>query len=307
MSLLIEASSSKTGIDLPTYLAKEIDIFALDVDDTLYHVLTALHPQIKARIAEDANANDELKPLRQSWADQKRISANGLLTTDDLSWAFPFIVQLYRQKEIGLDAYLERTYDIDYSVVPRQPGFVAAVDTCRKAGKKFVIYSNGPLRHIQKILMQIGFSDKAFREKDIVDLVKTDRHPEMLSRFGIGEEKAADVFRKPTKDGFQRSAEVLGFAPNKRVAYIEDNLANLEAVSSLGILRLHIATKEEDLHKAPKEGKSDFSLWSHECDAAGRAFSTTGLLMQAVANRLLVPRTCGLDDLNLLILNPLPW
>jgi len=287
-------------IGLSKLLADKIDTIILDGDDCIYHPATGLHDQIKKRIVADANANEELKEFRQDWARTTRISADGNIAPRDLGWIYPLIVDHYRQKgPEELMRYVQRVYDVDYSVIAPQPEFVAAVEKLRAYGKRIVIYSNGPWGvfegkelHLNKILRQIGFSDDAFGENDIVDLLKTDRNPEILDTYGFSQKEAAQVFLKTTNDGFDRMTDALGFEFGTRVAFLDDGIDNLAAAYEFGVWRIHVASKKEGLVVDPEfpSDNRDFAIWSHETDAQGRVFSSVGILLQKTAMLLPEPR-----------------
>ena len=192
MAMTFYANENYSHSYLPTLLARDIQTYILDVDDTIFHADTHLHDAIQRKICDDANVNRELLASREEWRDAGRISCDGILKPADLAWAFPLIVDVYRCiNRNALTGYLRRVYDVDYSVIPPQPAFVAAIDTLRAHGKRLVFYTNGPFGtldcplHVNKILHQLGFAPDAFTEGDVVDLLKTDRNPGLVQAFGF--------------------------------------------------------------------------------------------------------------------------
>ena len=277
MSLIIQGSPNFRDISLPKYMAENISTMLWDIDDTVYHFATGLHNQIRTLIAADANVNGDLDAMRRQWATQGKISPTGEISHRDLGWAFPLIVDHYRQNgNAELTSYISRVYDVDYSVIAPQPAFVGASLKWIEAGKRILIYSNGPWSeagekelHVNKVLRRIGFSSRTFVEENVIDLLKTDRNPYLPKKFGCA---AAETFRKQTKEGFVRTAKTLGFTPGSHVAYFDDNWPSLAATN---VLRIHVADPEAAQNR-------DFVIWSANRDAKGHYLSSVGLLMQQV-------------------------
>ena len=273
----------------------QIDIHFVDIDDTAYHKKTRLHDQIKKMIVADANANPDLAPLRQDWSQKGIIAANGIVEPGNLGVAFPLIVNFYRQQGVEkLANYLLKVYNVDYGVIPPQPAFVKAVMLLREGGKKVVVYTNGPfgvfngqMMHVNKVFHAIGFPADAFTEKDVVDLIKTDRMPELLNAFQTDLSHAADVFRKPTRQGFLNACKTLNVLPQggefRHVSYLDDSAKNFSEISVLGVNGIIVGLSDKPFAEEPHSQHARLKVWQEQCDNQGRYFSTAGLVLESAA------------------------
>ncbi len=270
--------------------------FLLDVDDALYHPKTGVHDAILTSISKDANTNPALTLLKREWAAQGIIRADGVVDKADLPVCFPLIVNFYRQQgPAALGHYLGKIYDLDYSAIPAQPGLVDAVRSLREDGKTVSLYTNGPWgvlngaqMHATRVLKQLGFSANDFSDACVVDLVKTDRNPTYLQKFGFEQKHAADVFRKPQQAAFLRSCEALGIKPladgsYSHVAFLDDSAKNFTTLSSLGVRCIMIGTNPLPLSAEPGPTHATAKAWSEETDANGRYYSISGRLLESVA------------------------
>lgn len=270
--------------------------FLLDVDDSLYHTKTGIHDAILTRISADANANPDLAPLKREWAARGIIRADGMVDKADLTVCFPLIVNFHRQQgQAALGDYLAKIYDLDYTAIPPQPGLVDAVRGLREDGRTVSIYTNGPWgilngapMHAHKVLKQLGFSGNDFSDDCVVDLVKPDRNPSYLKKFGFDEAHAAELFRKPERAAFLRTCTALGIKPladgsYSHVAYLDDSPKNFACIHDLGVRCVLIGTSPRPLSSEPGHMHAAMKAWSEETNADGRHYSITGRLLESIA------------------------
>jgi len=272
VGLCIQASSPvlKDGKDLPAFLAKNAKAFILDVDSTIYPEQIGLHPKIKEYITADANEKPDLAALRREWT-EKGLIKKGVVLARGLTQIFPYIVHHYREKgPEALTHYFDTVYNVDYSVLSPQPLLVSAIEALRDQGCRVTLFTNGPWRgvdgrtlHAQKVLLGLGFSENAFEEKDVVDIMKTDRNPELLQHFGFPRSRAGDVFRKPDADAFKRVLETLKINPSRSgVVFFDDNADAVNAAEPFGVIRVHLLTHQAQIDDPIAQGKRDFAVWN---------------------------------------------
>ena len=281
----------ENGQDLPSFLAENIRTFILDIDSTIYPEQIGLHPRIKDYIAADANRKDELAGLRQEWT-EKGFIRDGRVLANQLTHIYPFLVHYYRLRgPEALTQYFDAVYNVDYSVLSPQPELVSAVRTLRDRGCRFAIFTNGPWRgtdgrplHAQIVLSRLGFPDDAFVEDDVVDIMKTDRRPELLDLFGFPPSRAGDVFKKPDPDAFGRVLKTLRIDPAQGdTAFFDDNADAVNAAAPFGIARVHVLSNNLQIDDAAAWKKRDFAVW---CDRPESEPYPLGLLLRHTANVL---------------------
>ncbi|MFA4994382.1 MAG: hypothetical protein WC521_03665 [Bdellovibrionales bacterium] len=283
MSLFICPSYRTAGTYLPALLAKDYSTYMTDVDDTLYHPLTGVHGRIKKNILVDSKTWSAWPSVSKELA--KRLRTSGLTALKDHNWTLPLIVDHLRQQEPeNLMPYLRRIYAVEYSAIPPQPAFVKAVDTLHDNGKRLVFYSYGFREHILNAQRQIGFSPDTFGENDIIDMLKSDRNPQLLSTYNIPKNNASELFSKSKAAGIARAAEVLGLNSTEGIALADDNLGYL--ANAFDMLKIFIAKRKEDIAASIDERIWDFAIWSDEKDMLGRSYSPIGVLLEKVAAHL---------------------
>src|SRR6185369_5001646 len=101
--------------------------------------------QIKNNIAALANSASALNPLRKASLQRGFIGESTRITRDTALSFLPAMLEYYRTHEPeNLLPVLKKIYDLDYSVIPPQPGFVKAVETLRDHDCRVVINTESP-------------------------------------------------------------------------------------------------------------------------------------------------------------------
>lgn len=198
-------------------------VFVFDTDDTLYRMDSGLHDGVKARICKHANASQDLRARAKEWIGEDRD-----FRPQDLGTIFPIIVMEYNRKSPQLlESYFEEVYGNDYTKVAPDPQLVEAVLKLERAGKRIVLYTNGPSSldpakdfHVQKVLKRLGF-DNAF-----VDRLRGNSYDLVMSVMaGAG---------KPTKEGLDNFLRDMHVDPADAV-FFDDGVKNLKTGVEAGM------------------------------------------------------------------------
>jgi hypothetical protein len=270
-----------------------VEVFMLGIDNVAYHANTRLRRQIKNNIATLANSVEALNPLRMDWMQRGFIGESTRITRDTALSFLPAMLEYYRTHEPqNLLPILKRIYDIDYAVIPPQPGFVKAVETLRDHDCRVVINTESPFgmlqgekMHASKVLEAIGFTPDAFTENDVVDALKPLRNLESDDPFlpGMG-------FDVPlsSRDRFIQACDALkihslhGGYP--QIAYLAARTNKFGGLSVLGVRSMLIGQCEKPLIYEAGNEEAYLKIWQDRQDEQGRYYSTTGLLLSKIAS-----------------------
>lgn len=170
-----------TKLPHPDHFA-HVDVWAFDLDNTLYPPATNLFAQIDVRMTEYVS---ELLTLP---ADEARALQKELYREHGTTLA-----GLMARHEIDPDDFLRRVHDIDYEPVLADPALGAAI--ARLPGRKF-IFTNGDRPHAERTATRLGILDHF---EDIFDIVAAELNPKpapiayerFLKRHGIEGPRAA--------------------------------------------------------------------------------------------------------------------
>jgi putative hydrolase of the HAD superfamily len=186
-----------------------IDCWIFDLDNTLYPASCNLFPQVDRRIGEFIATflkvdPDEARRVQKEYFREYGTTLRGMMTRHAM---LP-------------DQFLEYVHTIDLSVVPPSPTLDRALE--RLSGRK-IIYTNGSVRHAERVMARIG----------------VDRH-----FHGVFDIVAADYQPKPDPSGYARLLERHRIDPRAAVM-IEDIPRNLAPAAALGMTTVLVRTQDE--------------------------------------------------------------
>lgn len=180
-------------------LAKTIDCWIFDLDNTLYPARSNLFVQVSARMTEFIKDRFGLEhePARELQRDLFRrhgTTLRGLMT------------------EHGVDPlpFLEFVHDIDVSIIDPAPELDDLLT--RLPGRK-VIYTNGSVGHFERVAKRLGVDHHFDHVYDIV---------------------ASDYAPKPDPVPYDKLIRLLDIDPT-RTAMVEDMAKNLKPAADLGM------------------------------------------------------------------------
>jgi putative hydrolase of the HAD superfamily len=184
------------------------DTWLFDLDNTLYLARCDLFAQTDRRMGDfisrllDVHYDDAKRIQKEYWR-KYGTSLRGLMT----------------EHAIEPTAFLDYVHDIDYAPVPDSPALDRAL--ARLGGRKLV-FTNGTVRHAERVLERLGV---AHHFEAIYDIV------------------AADYVPKPEMAIYRDVVGRYGVEPT-RAAMLDDIAANLRPAAELGMRTVWIRTPE---------------------------------------------------------------
>lgn len=175
-----------------------VDTWVFDLDNTLYPHDAPVMSQVEAKMTEfimrhHGATADEAGRLRDHYWTHYGTTLNGLMS----------------ERKVDRAEFLDFVHDIDHSVLSPDAalaGRIAALDGRR------LVYTNGSMRHAERVLDRLGLSAHFH---DLFDI------------------EAAEFRPKPERDGFERFARRFGVVPAAS-AMFEDSARNLKTAHELG-------------------------------------------------------------------------
>jgi putative hydrolase of the HAD superfamily len=181
-----------------------VEDWVFDLDNTLYPASCRLFDQVERRmgefICEYLNLSwDDARALQKRYFREHGTTLRGLMTVN------------------GLDPqlFLDYVHDIDLTVIDPCHSLDDAL--ARLDGRK-LIFTNGSVRHAERVLERIGI---AHHFSDVVDIV------------------ASNYVPKPDREVYRRMIDRFGIDP-ARSAMIEDMARNLEPAYELGMTTIWV-------------------------------------------------------------------
>ncbi|HEX3884372.1 MAG TPA: pyrimidine 5'-nucleotidase [Stellaceae bacterium] len=183
-----------------------IDTWVFDLDNTLYPANCGLFEQVQVRMNDYictrlGLAMEQAIALRRRYFLEHGTTMNGLMQVD----------------RIDPHEFLAFVHEVDLSLVPANPALVTALAAL--PGRKLV-YTNGSVRHAQRLLEHLGIS---------------------ASFSGIFDIVASEFTPKPASIPFRAFVERYGIAPQSAVM-VEDMAKNLVPAAALGMTTAWIRT-----------------------------------------------------------------
>ena len=183
-----------------------VETWIFDLDNTLYPASSRLFEQVQARMNEYICARlsltlDEAAALRRQYFLEHGTTMHGLMAVN----------------RVDPHEFMAFVHDVDLSVVPANPGLVAALEAL--SGRKLV-YTNGSVPHAENLLKHLGVTH-CF--DDIFDIVASEFAP------------------KPAMAPFRAFVERYGVKPD-RALMIEDMAKNLAPAAELGMTTAWVRT-----------------------------------------------------------------
>jgi putative hydrolase of the HAD superfamily len=184
----------------------EIETWVFDLDNTLYPASCGLFPQVQVRMNEYICSRlgvtmEEAKALRAQYFREHGTTMHGLMAVH----------------RVDPHEFMAFVHDVDLSVVPANPGLVAALNEL--SGRKLV-YTNGSVPHAENLLQHLGISG-CF--EDIFDIA------------------ASDFVPKPAMAPFRVFVERYGVKPEGALM-VEDMAKNLAPAAELGMTTAWVRT-----------------------------------------------------------------
>ncbi|MGV8987098.1 MAG: pyrimidine 5'-nucleotidase [Cypionkella sp.] len=184
-----------------------VSTWVFDLDNTLYAPQYRLFDQIQAKMTtyvmrELGVAKTEAERLRQFYWDTYGTTLAGLMRVHGADPA----------------PYLAEVHDIDFSVLPQDPGLAQAI---RALPGRRIIYTNACVPYAEKVLQARGLSG-------LFDAI-----------YGI---ENASFLPKPERAAFETIFAADGLDPT-RAAMFEDDPRNLSAPHAMGMRTVHVAPK----------------------------------------------------------------
>lgn len=185
---------------------RHVESWVFDLDNTLYPAHCHLFSQIDARMTDfirmtTGAAHDEARRLQKHYYVKYGTTLSGMMA----------------EHKIAPDDFLAYVHDIDFSVVPADPGLRAAVEAL--PGRRYV-FTNGSVAHAERVLGRIGIDG-------LFDAI-----------FDI---RAADWTPKPHRVTYERFLASTRVRPGE-AAMFEDLPHNLEAAHALGMTTVLVAS-----------------------------------------------------------------
>jgi putative hydrolase of the HAD superfamily len=187
-----------------------VDTWIFDLDNTLYPASCRLFDQIDRRICAfvaDLLGVDlaEARRLQKGYFYEYGTTLRGLMT----------------QHGVAPDEFLDYVHDIDHSPVACNPALDEALHAL--PGRKLV-FTNGTVRHAEKVLARLGVTHHF---GDIFDIVHSDYIP------------------KPAIGPYRKFIAATGIEP-KSAAMFEDIARNLEAPHALGMTTVLVTSPDNN-------------------------------------------------------------
>jgi len=197
----------------------DIETWIFDLDNTLYPASCRLFDQVQRRMTEYICDRLALSPeaaaeLRRTYFREYGTTLRGLMTVN----------------AIDPHDFLAFVHDIDLAGVPPDP---ALADALRQLDGRKIIHTNGSVRHAERLLEHLGFSD-AF--SGIIDIV------------------AADFDPKPSLAGYRLLLQRHAVAAPTALM-VEDIARNLAPAAELGMTTAWVRS---GLDWAAEEADSDY-------------------------------------------------
>jgi putative hydrolase of the HAD superfamily len=186
---------------------QHVTTWVFDLDNTLYPPRYRLFDQIELRMTAWVMqalgvSQDRANYLRQHYWETYGTTLAGLM----------------REHDVDPGPYLNEVHDIDFTVLPADPGLAAAISAL--PGRR-IVYTNGSAPYAHRVLAARGLSDQ-------FDAV-----------YGI---EHASFRPKPERAAFELIFAVDGLDP-ARAAMFEDDPRNLAAPHAMGMRTVHVAPK----------------------------------------------------------------
>src|ERR1700722_8033840 len=183
-----------------------VETWIFDLDNTLYPASSRLFEQVSRRMNEYICTRllvtlDEAAALRRQYFLEHGTTMHGLMAVN----------------RVDPHEFMAFVHDVDLSVVPANPGLVAALEAL--SGRKLV-YTNGSVPHAENLLKHLGVTH-CF--DDIFDIVASEFAP------------------KPAMAPFRALVERYGVKPD-RALMIEDMAKNLAPAAELGMTTAWVRT-----------------------------------------------------------------
>jgi len=215
-----------TPTPLPACGLRHVEHWVFDLDNTLYPAHLGVFKEMNQRmtgfIARLLDLDDQgAFAVQKDYFYRYGTTMRGLMT------------------EHGVDphVFMDYVHDLDHSVIGPAPRLDAALDGLE--GRK-VVFTNGSLRHAERVLERLGIS----------------RHFE-----GIFDIEAGHFLPKPTPETYQ--AMLSRFALDCRVsAMVEDSLKNLEPAHAIGMTTILVQDRTHWSH----DPNADWSHCHHVTD-----------------------------------------
>ncbi|PZO79677.1 MAG: pyrimidine 5'-nucleotidase [Mesorhizobium amorphae] len=161
---------------------QDVDVWAFDLDNTLYPPATNLFAQIDVRMTQYVSELLTLPPAEARVLQKQLYREHG--TT---------LAGLMAKHHVDPDDFLRRVHDIDYEPVLANPELGKAI--ARLPGRKF-IFTNGDRPHAERTATKLGI---LHHFEDIFDIVAAELNPKpapyayarFLERHGISGPNAA--------------------------------------------------------------------------------------------------------------------
>jgi putative hydrolase of the HAD superfamily len=183
-----------------------IDTWVFDLDNTLYPANCGLFEQVQVKMNDYictrlGLAMEQAVELRRRYFLEHGTTMNGLMQVN----------------RIDPHEFLAFVHDVDLSLVPANPALVAALVAL--PGRKLV-YTNGSVRHAERLLEHLGIS---------------------ASFSGIFDIVASEFTPKPASIPFRAFVERYQIAPTSAVM-VEDMAKNLAPAAALGMTTAWVRT-----------------------------------------------------------------
>jgi putative hydrolase of the HAD superfamily len=184
------------------------DVWLFDLDNTLYPARCDLFAQTDRRMGDYISRlldvpYDDAKRIQKEYWRKHGTSLRGLMV----------------EHGIEPDAFLDYVHDIDYSPVPASPALDAALG--RLAGRK-IVFTNGTVRHAERVLERLGVAHHFDGIYDIVAAVYVPKPEISVYRDVVGRYNVTPA----------------------RAVMLDDIAANLKPAHELGMRTVWIRTPE---------------------------------------------------------------
>ena len=196
-----------------------VETWIFDLDNTLYPTSCGLFALVQAKMNQYicdrfGMTMEEAAALRRKYFLEHGTTMNGLMTVD----------------RIDPHEFLAFVHEVDLTCVPQDPALAAAI--AKLHGRK-VVFTNGSVRHAERLLGHLGIAD-AFT--GIVDIVACEFEP------------------KPALTGYRELMRRHDVAP-ARALMVEDIARNLAPAAELGMTTAWI---RNELDWAAAESEADY-------------------------------------------------
>ncbi|HET8728234.1 MAG TPA: pyrimidine 5'-nucleotidase, partial [Alphaproteobacteria bacterium] len=201
-----------------------VDAWVFDLDNTLYPASCNLFEQVDRRMGEFICRYldlgwDDARDLQKRYFREHGTTLRGLMTVHDLD----------------PEEYLDFVHDIDLTPVDHSH---VLDDALSRLGGRKLIFTNGSVRHAERVLEKIGI---ARHFEDIADIV------------------ACGYVPKPDRSIYEKVIDRFGIDP-RRSAMIEDMARNLKPAHELGMTTVWVRTDEDWASVPPDAAYVDHAI-----------------------------------------------